>query len=186
MKQQLSALALSTALLAGSAAAIAPEEAFPAVNTYPGFADVAGSAWYAATVQACYDALDDYFASLALLAATDFYDVLAHLIYPLRYMQAPVTLNRYQDAIRAILRTAVEKGRGMEVNTCRGRTLEEWRPILALYRDCGGELVTVGSDAHSPADVGKGVRAACALLRECGFRRVCTYEKHQPVFHTLG
>lgn len=43
------------------------------------------------TVQACYDALDDYFASLALLAATDFYDVLAHLIYPLRYMQAPVT-----------------------------------------------------------------------------------------------
>jgi len=34
--------------------------------------------------------------------------------------------------------------------------------------------------------VGKGVRAACALLRECGFRRVCTYEKHQPVFHTLG
>lgn len=111
------------------------------------------------TVQACYDALDDYFASLALLAATDFYDVLAHLIYPLRYMQAPVTLNRYQDAIRAILRTAVEKGRGMEVNTCRGRTLEEWRPILALYRDCGGELVTVGSDAHTPADVGKGVRA---------------------------
>ena len=138
------------------------------------------------TVQACYDALDDYFASLALLAATDFYDVLAHLIYPLRYMQAPVTLNRYQDAIRAILRTAVEKGRVMEVNTCRGRTLEEWRPILALYRDCGGELVTVGSDAHTPADVGKGVRAACALLRECGFRRVCTYEKHQPVFHTLG
>ena len=38
MKQQLIALALSTALLAGSAAAIAPEEAFPAVNTYPGFA----------------------------------------------------------------------------------------------------------------------------------------------------
>ena len=44
MKKQLIALALSTALLAGSSAAIAPEEAFPAVNTYPGFADVAGSA----------------------------------------------------------------------------------------------------------------------------------------------
>ena len=55
MKKQLIALALSTALLAGSAAAIAPEEAFPAVNTYPGFADVAGSAWYAATVQTCYE-----------------------------------------------------------------------------------------------------------------------------------
>ena len=62
MKKQLIALALSTALLAGSSAAIAPEEAFPAVNTYPGFADVAGlhavvagSAWCAATVQTCYE-----------------------------------------------------------------------------------------------------------------------------------
>ena len=34
-EKQLIALALSTALLAGSSAAIAPEEAFPAVNTYP-------------------------------------------------------------------------------------------------------------------------------------------------------
>ena len=100
-------------------------------------------------------------------------------------MQAPVTLNRYQDAIRAILRTAVEKGRGMEVNTCRGRTLEEWRPILALYRDCGGELVTVGSDAHTPADVGKGVRAACALLRECGFRYFTTFTGGKPEFKEL-
>ena len=33
------------------------------------------------TVQACYDALDDYFASLALLAATDFYDVLPPALY---------------------------------------------------------------------------------------------------------
>ena len=34
MKQQLIALALSTALLAGSAAAIAPEEVFPAFVRY--------------------------------------------------------------------------------------------------------------------------------------------------------
>ncbi len=95
------------------------------------------------TVQACYDALDDYFASLALLAATDFTTCWPTSSTPALYA-GPVTLNRYQDAIRAILRTAVEKGRGMEVNTCRGRTLEEWRPILALYRDCGGEIVTVG------------------------------------------
>ena len=79
-----------------------------------------------------------------------------------------------------------QAGRAIEVNTWCGRTVTQWQPLLELYRDCGGEIVTVGSDAHTPADVGKGVRAACALLRECGFRRVCTYEKHQPVFHTLG
>ena len=44
---------------------------------------------------ACCAALDDYFASMALLADTDFYDVLAHIIYPLRYMEVPVSLEPY-------------------------------------------------------------------------------------------
>ena len=57
---------------------------------------------------ACCAALDDYFASMALLADTDFYDVLAHIIYPLRYMEVPVSLEPYYGRIRAILRTAVE------------------------------------------------------------------------------
>ena len=38
--KKLAALVLSAALLAGSAAAVTPEEAFPAVNIYPGFIDV--------------------------------------------------------------------------------------------------------------------------------------------------
>ena len=134
---------------------------------------------------ACRAALDDYFASMALLADTDFYDVLAHIIYPLRYMEVPVSLEPYYGRIRAILRTAVEKGRGIEVNTCRGRTIGDWRPILELYRACGGEIVTVGSDAHTPADVGAGIAEAYGLLADCGFRYVCTYEKRKPVFHKL-
>lgn len=135
--------------------------------------------------QACYRALDDYFASMALMAATPYYDVLAHIIYPLRYMNVPVSLERYTEQIRAILRAAVESGRGMEVNTWRGRTVAEWKPILSLYRDCGGEIVTVGSDAHVPNGVGKGIREAQGLLADCGFQYVCTYHKHKPVFHKL-
>ena len=134
---------------------------------------------------ACYEALDNYFASMAILADTPYYDVLAHIIYPLRYMEVPVSLERYYDPIRAILRTAVESGRGMEVNTYRGRTITEWRPILELYKDCGGEILTVGSDAHVPAGVGKGIREALELMESCGFRYICTYDKRKPVFHKL-
>lgn len=133
----------------------------------------------------CYAALDDYFTSLEALSRTGFYDVLAHIIYPLRYLRLPVSLDRYWGCIRAILRTVVEAGRGLEVNTYRGQTLAEWGPVLDLYRDCGGEIVTVGSDAHAPGDVGKGVREACALLGAHGFRYACTYEKHRPEFHSL-
>ena len=51
--KKLAALVLSAALLAGSAAAVTPEEAFPAVNTYPGFIDVEEGAWYADAARVC-------------------------------------------------------------------------------------------------------------------------------------
>ncbi len=53
--KKLAALVLSAALLAGSAAAIAPEEAFPKINDYPGYADVETGSWYAAPAQVCYE-----------------------------------------------------------------------------------------------------------------------------------
>lgn len=130
--------------------------------------------------EACHEALDDYFTSMEALARTDFYDVLGHIIYPLRYMSAPVTLERYWDRIRAILELAVAQGKGIELNTYRGRTIEDWRPLLALYRDCGGEIVTLGSDAHAPEGVGKGIREGAGLLCSCGFRYVTVYERRVP------
>ncbi len=136
--------------------------------------------------EACYAALDDYFTSMEALVQTSFYDVLGHIIYPLRYMSAPVTLERYWDRIRAILEIAAARGKGIELNTYRGRTVEDWRPLLALYRDCGGELVTLGSDAHTPDGVGKGVREGAELLRACGFRYVTIYERRVPAMLPLG
>ena len=53
MLKRIAALALSAALLAGSAAAVTPEEAFPAVHTYPGFIDVEEGAWYADAARVC-------------------------------------------------------------------------------------------------------------------------------------
>ena len=133
----------------------------------------------------CYDTLDNYFASMAELAVTDFYDVLGHIIYPLRYMTAPVSLERYWEQIDAIFRAAAERGRGIELNTYRGQTIAEWRPVLEHWKACGGELVTLGSDAHTPDGVGGGFREACDLLRAVGFSYLATYEKRRPELHRL-
>lgn len=59
-----------------------------------------------------------------------------------------------------------QAGRAIEVNTWCGRTVTQWQPLLELYRDCGGELITLGSDAHRPEDVGKGIAQAQELLRQ--------------------
>lgn len=134
--------------------------------------------------QTCYAALDDYFSHMRRLAPLAEYDALGHLIYPLRYMcmrdGQTVTLERYRDEIREILRLVAQTGHAMEVNTYNGRTLEEWREVLSLYREVGGELVTVGSDAHRPGNVARGIRAACALIAQAGFRYLTLYEKRRP------
>jgi len=132
----------------------------------------------------CHVALDDYLTSMEqLVAMHDCYDVLGHINYPLRYMRRdghPVDLlEHYRNRVAEILRTVIHTGRSMEVNTCRGNTVEDWREILMLYRDLGGTMVTTGSDAHLPQDVGKGLRDACALLQACGFRHLTVYNRRQ-------
>ena len=142
------------------------------------------------TQQDCYDALDDYFASMSkLVKLEDSYDVLGHIIYPLRYMKEaegpPITLERYQDALRAIFTHAAQAGRGIEVNTYCGRTIEAWLPVLKLYRACGGEILTVGSDAHTAENIGKGTKEAQQLMQEAGFRYQTVYQGRTPKFIKL-
>lgn len=130
----------------------------------------------------CYATLDQYFQSMRLLSRINCYDVLAHIIYPLRYMNERdgnhVTLDRYRDTLIAIFKSVIHKGKGIELNTCRGRTIENWRWVMELYRDCGGMIVTLGSDAHTPEDVGAGIAEGAKLLRELGFLYLATYERH--------
>lgn len=133
----------------------------------------------------CYDMLDDYFLSMERLVEADCYDVLGHIIYLPRYMTVrdgqTVDLERYSQRIRGILKTAIAHGKGMELNTWCGRTLEEWHTVLSIFKDLGGEYITVGSDAHVTENIGKGVPEAYELLRSHGFRYVTTYEKRTPI-----
>ena len=118
----------------------------------------------------------------------DCYDSLAHIIYPLRYIQRDgnrVDLADYEERVRAILTEVARTGHAMEVNTNRGRSLADWIPLLRWYQECGGTMVTVGSDAHCPEDMAKGIPAALELLREAGFPHVTTFEKRRPVLHKI-
>lgn len=131
--------------------------------------------------------LDDYVDTLTALAATDTFDVMGHVIYPLRYLpsQWQLTLDPYEAQLRELFRTLIQSGRGIELNTTQGSTIEGWTPVLNLYRNCGGEIITIGSDAHRPEFIGAGFRDACQLLKSLGFRWHCTYRNRKPEFHEL-
>lgn len=137
----------------------------------------------------CYRALDDYFESLLILSQLDFIDVLAHIPYTLRYMNDRdgnrVTLERYRPQLEVIFRNLIGRGAGIEVNTNRGKSLEAYRPLLEQYRRMGGEIVTLGTDAHIPEDIGKGIADAAQLLKELGFRYYTVYRRRRPEFISL-
>ena len=121
------------------------------------------------------------------------FDALGHLTYPLRYIQGdhgiPVDLSRHQEAIDSVFRALIGSGKALEVNTSGyrqkiGRPLPDL-PLVRRYRELGGELVTLGSDAHSTADLGKGIEDGMDLLREAGFRYLAVYEGHRPILLPL-
>ena len=91
-----------------------------------------------------------------------------------------MTLDRYWDRMGDIFQKAAETGHALELNTERGKTIADWKPVLELFRARGGELVTLGSDAHSPKDVGSGIAQAQALLRACGWKYFTVYQNRKP------
>ena len=113
----------------------------------------------------------------------------SHLTLPLRYLNENrgfhLTFDGFEREIEGILRTLIGKGCGIELNTNRGHTPlpdEKW---LRMYRDLGGEIITLGTDAHGPEYVGCAVRERQQLLKDCGFTRFCTFEKRHPIWHEL-
>lgn len=145
--------------------------------------------WTYTDGEMCHRALDDYFNSLLILSGIDFVDVLAHIPYTLRYMNARdgnrVTLERYRERLEVIFRRLIHRGAGIEVNTNRGKVLEIYRPILEQYRRLGGEIVTLGSDSHRPEDIGKGIAEAAQLLRDTGLRYYTVFRRRKPEFIPL-
>ena len=118
----------------------------------------------------------------------DCYDSLAHIVYPLRYIHRDgiaLSLADYEDRVRTIFTEIAKTGHAMEVNTYRGRDLDCWVPVLRWFKECGGELVTVGSDAHRAQDVALGIPPALEILRAAGFDCVTTFAGRKPVLHKL-
>ena len=133
--------------------------------------------------------IDSYLEDVLRLARWGRFSVLGHLTLPLRYLNENlgehVTFDGHYDQCREIFRTLIENGCGIECNTNRGNTPLPDASLLRLYRQQGGEIITLGSDAHSAEYVGCCIRERQELLRECGFRYFCTFEGGKPTFRKL-
>lgn len=119
------------------------------------------------------------------------YCVLAHLDLLARYDKLGVyPFEKVKDIIAEILKQAISDNKGIEVNTSSFHyglsDTQPSRSILKLYKDLGGKIITVGSDAHTTKYLADHLDDIYTLLKnEIGFTEFCTFEKMQPVFHML-
>ncbi len=58
--------------------------------------------------------------------------------------------------------------------------------ILKLYKQCGGEIITLGSDAHKPEDIAFQFRESLQLLQSIGFKYITTFDNQKPTFHAIS
>lgn len=131
----------------------------------------------------------DYLERVHQMADWGKFSVLGHLTLPLRYLNENRGFNLSFDGFEAevedIFRTLIRNGCGIELNTNRGNTPLPDGKWLRMYREMGGEIITLGTDAHNTKYVGCAVRERQELLRECGFKRFCTFERRKPIWHEL-
>lgn len=120
------------------------------------------------------------------------FDVYGHLDYVVRYgpqKEEGYSYEAYRDILDRILERLISMEKGIEINTAGlAKGLHDANPcrgIIRRYRELGGEIITVGSDAHTPTQIAYAFDQATEILKDCGFRYYTTFEKRSPSFHRL-
>lgn len=121
------------------------------------------------------DLRKDYFRTLELAIQSGFFDCLAHLDIYRRYgyeFYGEEILTIHRGVLGPLLEEAARRRMGVEINTSSirrgGKEFHPSREILAMAEEAGVDIFTVGSDAHSPEELGTDLEPAYQLLEEAG------------------
>lgn len=117
------------------------------------------------------------------------FDVLGHKDLIVRYGgfdSTDVDWLYFDEIIDEILKFLIQNGRGIELNTSGFRYgLERPHPhpyILERYKSLGGEIITLGSDAHTAGHICADFDFAYSMLKEYGFKSICSFRSRKHSF----
>lgn len=119
----------------------------------------------------------------------DDFDVYGHLDYVVRYggyVEKKIDYNEFKDILDEILISLINKDKGIEINTSGIRYgLGNPHPnieILKRYKELGGKIITMGSDAHKIDDLAKDFDIALSMLEMVGFNEIAVYHNRKCDF----
>lgn len=130
--------------------------------------------------------------TLENVRTSDCFQTLGHLDYVVRYgksREKEYSYTDYADIIDEILKLLIEKEKGLEVNSAGlkyGLPFAHPHPdVLKHYRELGGEIITIGADAHKPEHIAYDFAKAEEILKSCGFKYYTEFFEQKPVFKQL-
>lgn len=130
--------------------------------------------------------------TLGNVRISDCFQTLGHLDYVVRYgksREKEYSYTDYADIIDEILKLLIEKEKGLEVNSAGlkyGLPFAHPHPdVLKRYRELGGEIITIGADAHKPEHIAYDFAKAEEILKSCGFKYYTEFFEQKPVFKQL-
>jgi histidinol-phosphatase (PHP family) len=122
------------------------------------------------------DSVRPYFEEIVAAARSGLFDTIGHLDVVRRYLAGHVpttSLALPMEAYEPVLRTLVETGTALEINTSglRHAVADTYPPaaVVAAYRALGGRRVTAGSDAHRADCFAFGLAEGYRTAAEAGF-----------------
>ncbi len=122
-------------------------------------------------------------------------NVCGHLDFINRYGRSvyddykKINFEMHKELIDKILIKLIEKNIGIEINTSALRYgLRDFHPcrkILKRYKELGGKIITMGSDAHRALDIMRDFDKAREVLKEIGFEKFCVFEQRKAEYKEL-
>ena len=120
------------------------------------------------------------------------FDVYGHLDYIVRYgpnKDTRYSYEKYRDIFDEILKTLIQNQKGLEVNTgglkYGLKDLHPLQDILKRYKELGGQIITIGSDAHSPDYLQHRFSYVREVLTSFGYRYYSVFQNRTCSFLPL-
>lgn len=124
---------------------------------------------------------------------TNEFDVYGHIDYVIRYVikyygnvMNKISYDEFRNILDEILLDIISKDKGIEINTSGIRYgLNNPHPnieILKRYKELGGKIITIGSDAHRVEDLASHFDIAIDIIEQIGFEEIAVYHNRKPDF----
>lgn len=129
----------------------------------------------------------DYFEEIYKMVCNSDIDVIGHLDLMKRYAYhdfGNYCFSDYKELMAGILKKAVDRGIGIEINTSGFRNeVKEPYPsfdAVRLYGEFGGEIITVGSDSHDCDNIANNYFTVLDMLKMLNFRYIFKFQNRKP------